>query len=34
MPGSSRVPVSLSNLSSYTKAAARRNPNAVFNFDL
>lgn len=30
----SRVPVSLQNLSSYKNAAARRNPILTFNIDL
>ncbi|KAF8544900.1 pyridoxal phosphate-dependent transferase [Trichophaea hybrida] len=34
MPGTSRVPVSLRNLSSYKNAAVRRNPVLAFNFDL
>ena len=34
MPGTSRVPVSLRNLSSVKKAAARRNPTIFFNLEL
>ncbi|KAA8910493.1 pyridoxal phosphate-dependent transferase [Sphaerosporella brunnea] len=34
MPGSSRVPVSLRNLSSYKDAAVRRNPTLVLNFEI
>lgn len=34
MPGTSRVPVSLRNLSSVKEAAVRRNPTVIFNIEL